>query len=47
MKEDVLHIKVHDVPSKYPVEHDKQDVADVHYLQGGGHDVHVLFKELG
>jgi hypothetical protein len=46
MKDDELHTNVQKLPSKYPVEHDKQEVSDVHYLQGAGHSVHVLFEGL-
>lgn len=46
MKDDELQINVQDVPSKYPVEQERHDVADVHYLQGAWHYVHVLFDGL-
>lgn len=47
MYDEELQFRVQVVPSRYPVEHDRQDVADVHYLQGGWHGVHVLLKALG
>lgn len=33
-------------PSRYPVKHERQDEADVHYLHGGEHGVHELFDGL-
>jgi hypothetical protein len=47
MNDDELQKSVHAFPSKYPVEHERHEVAEVHYLHGGGHSVHVLFKAFG
>jgi hypothetical protein len=47
MNDEELQNSVHAVPSKYPVEHETHEVAEVHYLQGGGHSVQVLFAGLG
>jgi hypothetical protein len=47
MYDDELQFRVQVVPSRYPVEHDRQDVADVHDLHGGWHGVHVLLRALG
>jgi len=40
-----LHKRVQDVPSRYPVAHDKHYEAEVHYLHGGKHSVHALTVE--
>ncbi len=46
MYDELLHCNVQLDPSRYPVKQERQTEIDVHYLQGGEHEVQVLFKEL-